>query len=315
MPQDLHILPRIRDSWSYLYVDHAKIDQDEKAIAIHDVKGKTCVPCAQLHALLLGPGTTITHAAIRVLVDCGCTIIWTGEYGVRCYAQGLGETRSSQRLIHQVQLWANPESHLAVVRAMYQFRFPEPLDTTLTLQQIRGKEGIRVRKAYTKVSEEYGVPWQGRNYEREDWKKADPINRALSVANSCLYGVCHAAIVAAGYSPALGFVHTGKQLSFVYDIGDLYKMEVSVPAAFAAVSQGTEELERRVRLACRDEFHKNKILARIVEDIDKLLKAGENEEDSNAYNEDGAKPGELWNPNNEITHGGVNFADGEEAFS
>src|SRR5579875_2210455 len=221
--KDLHTLPKVRDSWSYLYVEHCRVDQEGKAIVLHDAEGRTPVPCAALTLLMLGPGTSITHAAIRTLAENGCLVMWTGEGAVRFYAVGMGETRSARHLLEQARRWADPILRLAVVRRMYSMRFPEPLDDYLSLQQIRGREGIRVREAYARASRATGVPWKGRSYQRDQWGSTDPINRALSAANSCLYGVCHAAIVSAGFSPALGFIHTGKMLSFVYDIADLYK--------------------------------------------------------------------------------------------
>jgi CRISPR-associated protein Cas1 len=223
--KDLHILPKVRDSWSYLYVEHCVVEQDDFAIAVFDQQGKMPVPCASLSLLMLGPGTKITHAAIRALADNGCLVAWTGEAGVRFYAQGLGETRSSANLLRQAACHADAEQRLRVVRQMYAMRFPEPLDPALTLKQIRGKEGIRVRELYAHWSRETGVKWDGRAYKQNDWRRATPINRALSAANSCVYGVVHAAIIAAGYSPALGFIHTGKMLSFVYDVADLYKCQ------------------------------------------------------------------------------------------
>jgi CRISPR-associated protein Cas1 len=294
--KDLHILPRTRDSWSYLYVEHCKVDQDAKAITLHDAEGKVQVPCASLSLLMLGPGTSVTHAAVRVLAESGCSVLWSGEEGVRCYAQGLGETRGAQNLYRQARLWADPPSRLAVVRRMYQRRFPDLLDPALTLQQIRGKEGIRVRESYARASRETGVVWQGRSYKRSAWGEADPVNRALSAANSCLYGVCHAAIVSAGYSPALGFIHTGKMLSFVYDVADLYKADVSVPAAFRATAEGDTDLESRVRRGLRDHFREQRLLARIVGDIDGVLgpEPGENLASSGGeYDADEALPGAL----------------------
>src|SRR5207248_11211925 len=141
----------------------------------------------------------------------------------------------------------------------------------LTRRQIRGMEGIRVREAYANASRESGVEWHGRSYRRESWGAADPVNRALSCANSCLYGVCHAAIVAAGYSPALGFIHTGKMLSFVYDIADLYKTEVTIPLAFHTVAADGNHVESRVRRECRDTFYATRLLQRIVPDIEQAL--------------------------------------------
>ena len=181
----------------------------------------------------------------------------------------------------------------------------------MTLQQIRGKEGIRVRESYARASRETGVAWHGRAYQRTNWNAGDPVNRALSAANSCLYGLCHAAIVSAGYSPALGFIHTGKMLSFVYDIADLYKADLAIPAAFRAVAAGTSGLEGRVRRQCRDTFHERRLLARIVEDIDRALAvegaAGQGPDGD--FDADEALPGGLWDPESGAVPGGVNMAD------
>lgn len=309
--RDLHLLPKIRDSWSYLYLDRCQIDQEAKAIATHDVNGTTSVPIATLALLMLGPGTSITHAAIRTLADNGCSIVWVGEGGVRCYAQGLGETRSARRLLLQAQLWNDPQQHLAVVRRMYQMRFPDVLDPELTLQQIRGKEGVRVREAYAQASREYGVAWTGRSYQRAEWYYADPVNRALSAANSCLYGISHAAILSAGYSPALGFIHTGKQLSFVYDVADLYKAELTIPAAFAAVADDGPGLESRVRHRCRDLFHEQRLLARIVADLQFVLIGDTTTEqagDDDEFTADEALPGGLWDPDEGVVPGGLDHS-------
>lgn len=316
MLHDLHLLPKTRDSWSYVYVEHARIEQEDMAIAVFDANGKTPIPCATISVLMLGPGTSITHAAIRALTMCGCTVLWAGEQGVRCYAMGLGETRSASNLYRQARLWGNPDTRLRVVRAMYQMRFPELLDPALTLQQIRGREGIRVREAYARASKEYGIVWQGRSYARSDWNMSDPVNRALSAANSCLYGICHAAILSAGYSPALGFIHTGKQLSFVYDIGDLYKAELTIPAAFAAVVESGPGLEGRVRRQLRDQFHRQRLLARVVDDIARVLTIEGDEEGSgaaggtaDALDEDLALPGGIWDPEEGAVEGGVNYGE------
>jgi len=311
--RDLHSLPKIRDSWSYLYVEHCIIDQDQKAITLQDERGKVPVPCASLATLFLGPGTSITHAAIRTLSDCGCLVSWVGEESVRFYAQGMGETRSSRRLLHQTKLWADPQTRLQVVRRMYEVRFSESLDPSLTLAQIRGKEGMRVRAAYSKASTETGIPWSGRSYKRDKWEAADSVNRALSAANSCLYGVCHAAIVSAGYSPALGFIHTGKMLSFVYDVADLYKTEVTVPVAFESSKDGMPGIETRVRQKCRDMFQSTNILQRIIPDIELVLQLeGVSEESLPDFNLSDDAPGSLWDPKKGAAAGGVNWADEEK---
>jgi CRISPR-associated protein Cas1 len=310
--KDLHVLPKVRDSLSYLYVEHCRIDQDDKAIALHDADGKTLVPCASLTMLLVGPGTSMTHAAIKTLAENGCLVLWTGEMGVRFYAQGMGETRVAHNLLHQARLCSIPALRLQVVRRMYEMRFTEPLDPGLTLRQIRGKEGIRVRESYAKASRATGIKWSGRACQRDKWTAADPINRALSAANSCLYGICHAAIVSAGYSPALGFIHTGKMLSFVYDIADLYKADTTIPLAFRTVAEGEANLESRIRRACRDAFQSERLLQHIIPDIERALDVPIPQNEEVDFDADDAAPGGLWDPETGITNGGVNWDELDE---
>lgn len=315
MVKDLHALPRVRDSWSYLYVEHAIIEQDDLAVAILATDGKTPVPCATLSLLMLGPGTSITHAAIRTLAAHGCLIAWVGEEAVRFYAQGLGETRSAANLLRQVAIHADPAQRMQTVRRLYELRFPEALPPNLTLKQIRGKEGIRVRDTYARWSRDTGVQWDGRAYKQNDWRRATPINRALSAANSCLYGVAHAAIVATGYSPALGFIHTGKMLSFVYDIADLYKAELTIPAAFRCTAAGDQQLESRVRHICRDLIREQRILPRIVSDLETLFggTSPADEQEADILNRFAAHPGSLWDDTDDPVAGGTNYAADADA--
>jgi CRISPR-associated protein Cas1 len=303
---DLHVLPKFRDGWSYLYVEHCRVDQEARAIAIHDEAGRVPVPCANLALLMLGPGVSITHAAVSVLADHGCLVAWCGEGGVRFYAVGMGETRSASNLLHQARMWADEELRMGVVRRLYQMRFSENLGPELTLQQIRGMEGLRVRHAYASASRATGVPWSGRSYRRDKWDSADPVNRALSAANSCLYGVCQAAIVSAGFSPALGFIHTGKMLSFVYDVADLYKTDLTIPVAFRAVAEEDGNLERAVRHTCRDAFVSARLLARIIPDIQTALGLSENASsvDADQFDDELAAPGPLWDAEQGEVSGG-----------
>lgn len=295
--KDLHQLPKLSDSMSYLYVEHCIIEQSALAVEQIDKRGRTMIPAANLTVLMLGPGTSITHAAVRALADNGCDILWVGEGATHFYAHGSGETRRAYHLLHQARLASDPDLRQAVCQRMYRQRFADALDENLSIQQLRGKEGARVRMAYEKASILYNVPWQGRNYDRQQWGKADDINRALSTAHALLYGVCHAAIVSGGYSPALGFVHTGKQRSFVFDIADLYKVETTIPTAFQVVSEGTHRLDARVRKACREVFRKEKLLQRILPDIANLLELPkELLEAAEEADVDMARPEPLWNP-------------------
>jgi CRISPR-associated protein Cas1 len=310
--KDLHILPRVRDSWSFLYVEHSRIDQDQKSIAVHDARGSIQVPCAVLSLLMLGPGTTITHAAVRTLAANGCLLIWCGEEGVRVYASSTGETRSSRNLLRQVRLYSDPGLRLQVVRRMYEYRFPGEDLSGLRLQEIRGREGVRVREAYAAASRQSGVEWKGRDYKSGNWHSADPVNRALSAGNACLYGLCHAAILACGYSPALGFVHTGKALSFVYDVADLYKAAIVVPAAFEAAAAGPAQIESRMRHLLRDRFFDSRLLEKIVPDLAFLTTApGHPDDQETDFDSDDALPGALWDPESGAVDGGKNYSDPE----
>jgi CRISPR-associated protein Cas1 len=294
---DLHILPKVRDSLSYLYVEHASIDRHENSIAIYDKQGCTPAPASSLCVLMLGPGTRITQSAITMLSDNNCLTIWCGEENVRFYAWGTGGTRSGAPLLHQAKMVSDERLRLEVVKRMYRMRFAEDVDPSLNVEQLRGMEGVRVRETYARMSRETKVPWEGRSYDRTKWNRTDTVNKALSCANSCLYGLCHAAILATGYSPGLGFIHTGKQLSFVYDIADLYKAELTIPLAFLVASEEPPQLERTVRLRCRDIFRESRLLQRIIPDIRRALNApAELDNWESPLDEDPARPTDLWTP-------------------
>jgi CRISPR-associated protein Cas1 len=290
MPINLQELPRMRDSLSYHYIEHAVVDRSQNSIETIQESGRTQVPAAWLSLIILGPGTSITQAAMKVLMENGCSVLWAGEDGMRCYAYGLGETRRSYHLIRQAELVSNPRTREEVVRKMYKMRFTTELQDGLSLAQIRGMEGVRVRETYAKASHHYGVPWAGRWFDRNQWMTSDPINQALSAANSLLNGICQTAITTGGYSTGLGFVHTGRMLSFVYDIADLYKTEITIPAAFETIAEGKDRIEARVRERCRRFFVELKLLERILRDIDQLLGIPETIEE--AYQLD--PPSELW---------------------
>ena len=270
----LHELPRFRDRWSYLYLEMGRLDVDADSLAFHQGERMIPLPIDQLAVVMLGPGSTVTHAAVKSLSRNNCLLAWTGQDGIRLYAASIGGTYSARRMIRQAHLVSSESDRLRIAWRMYRFRFDEQIPQEVTLQQIRGMEGLRVRRAYAEVASKYGIDWKGRRYKQDNWDDADPINRALSSANACLYGICHAAILSAGYSPSLGFIHTGKMLSFVYDIADLYKTDITIPVAFSVTAEKPTELERAVRMECRKAFYKFKIMERILPDIAEVLDAG-----------------------------------------
>lgn len=227
--------------------------------------------------LLLGPGISVTHRAMELIGDVGTAVVWVGERGVRYYAHGRPLAHSTRLLEQQAKLVSNTRSRLRVARMMYQMRFPEEDVSGLTMQQLRGREGARVRNTYRKYSKEYNVEWNGREYDVEDFHSGTVVNQALSAANVSLYGVVHSVTVALGMSPGLGFIHTGHDRAFIYDIADLYKAELTIPIAFEIASKYTEEddIGRITRLRVRDAMTDGKLMSQIVEDIQNLMEVEE----------------------------------------
>lgn len=268
---DIQELPRIKERISFIYLEYCKINRIDSAITVSNKHGVVSIPSASISTLLLGPGTSVTHRAIELLGDTGASIIWVGQNGVRYYASGKPLTHSSLLLEAQAKAVSNTRLRLAVARKMYSMRFPGEDVSKLTMQQLRGREGSRIRSVYRRLSKETGVEWNGRNYDKDDYSKGDAINQALSSANSCLYGVVHSVIVALGCSPGLGFVHTGHERSFVYDIADLYKTEITIPVAFNVVASNPDNIGSAVRRRIREEIVRNHILERCARDIKYLL--------------------------------------------
>ena len=273
---DIQDLPQISDRMTFLYLEHCKIDRKDSAITVTDEKGITHIPSAVISVLMLGPGTNISHRAMELIGDSGVSVCWIGEHGVRYYAGGRALTHSSRMIIKQAELLLNQRKHLEVARKMYAMRFPDEDISGLTLQQLRGREGSRIRKVYHQCSKKWNVEWNGRVYNPDDFTDSDLINQALSAAHVCLYGLAHAVISAIGCSPALGFIHIGHELSFVYDISDLYKADISIPVAFEITSKNPQDISREVRLRVRDEMVKAHLVERMVHDIKILLNPEEN---------------------------------------
>ena len=281
----LHSLPQIKERISFLYLERCVISRQDGAITVADSRGTVHIPAASLGVILLGPGTKVTHRAMELIGDTGASVIWVGESGVRYYAHGRPLTHSSRILIAQAALVSNVQSRAAVARRMYAMRFPdEDVSALKSMQQLRGKEGARIRSVYRNISKKTGVDWQGREYNPDDFESGTPINKALSAAHACLYGVVHSVIVALGCSPGLGFIHTGHERSFVYDIADLYKAEITIPIAFETVAKceadgnSDADIGSLTRRAVRDSISSGHILARAAKDISILLSSEGGEE-------------------------------------
>ncbi len=274
-PPELNELVRAEDRLSFVYFEHCLINRADNAITVIDDTGTIHVPAASLSVLMLGPGTNITHQAMTVIGENGATVIWVGERGVRMYAFGKPLTHSSLLLQRQASLVSNTRKRLAVARQMYQMRFPGEDVSGLTMQQLRGREGARIRRVYRECSARTGVDWDKRTYDYDDFDFGSEINKALSAAHTCLYGLVHAAIVALGCSPGLGFVHVGHERSFVYDIADLYKADLSIPVAFETAAMMPDDIGSATRHRMRDAVYDLSLLKRMVVDIRSLLGSDE----------------------------------------
>lgn len=271
MKIDLQAYSQFSDRSPFLYLEHAIIEQDQKSIALIDKDGKIPIPVCTIACLMIGPGTTITHQAVINATEGGCTIVWTGEEGIRLYATGHDIHGKSKNLLKQASIYSIKEDRLQTARKLYQMRFLEIIPANYDLNQIRGLEGNRVRSAYKKLSQEHNIKWEGRCYDRNNWSKTNAINRAITFANACLYGICTAAIVSLGYLPQIGFIHTGFSTAFVCDIADLYKINEFLPIAFRVTKEGETDIERRIRHACRDYIKQSKLMSRIVKDIKRVF--------------------------------------------
>lgn len=275
---DVPVMP-MKSRMSVFSVERGHVEREGSALSVMDRAGvRAQLPVAATAVLMLEPGTTISHAAMRLCAESRTLVIWCGEGGVRLYSAGQEGAAHTYRLLRQAKLALDTRTRMAVAREMYRIRFNEEVPPRRSIQQVRGMEGARVRARYQELSREYGVPWRGRNYNRTDWGAGDTINRAVSAANSCLYGLCHAAILVAGYSAAIGFVHTGYPLAFVHDVADLYKMDLSVPVAFRAVAESEADVTTRVRHKLRDEFRRTGFMENVIPMIERVLDAGDPED-------------------------------------
>ena len=298
-------LSKVSDRITFLYLEHAKLNRIDSAISVADSTGTVYIPAAIISVLLLGPGIDVTHRAMELMGDAGMAVVWVGEDGVRQYAHGRSLNHSSILLQAQAKLVSNTRTRLAVARKMYQMRFPGMDVSGLTMQQLRGKEGARIRRVYQDQSQKTGVAWSRREYKVDDFESSTPINQALTAAHQALYGLSYSVIVALGASAGLGFIHTGHDLSFVYDLSDLYKADYSIPIAFEMVKEyGKDDIAVHTRHAMRDAFKDGKLIEKMVKDLKYLLDI-KNQDEVHAVMS-------LWDNKKGLQKFGVQYHEPEE---
>ncbi len=270
----LDTLAPAKDRWTPIYLEHGRIEVDDASVKWIAKDGTiTRLPVATVSALILGPGTTITQAAVKACAQCNCPLFWMGEEGMRFYAFGITPNHDNSMARIHAAAWADRRNRNEIARRMFRFRFPEAETHGINIKQLRGMEGKRVKRIYAELGLRYGVTWKGRDYDPSNWNLADNLNRALSAANASLYSLTAAVCCSMGFIPQLGFVHQAGTLPFIYDASDLYKQETSWPAAFEAISINTRDDGTLVRQILKQNVEQTRMLRRMPDDL-KALFAG-----------------------------------------
>lgn len=266
-------LPQIKDRYPYIYLEHGRLEVDDSSIKWIDSQGGVVrIPAALIQALLLGPGTSVTHEAIKVLAAAKCTVMWVGEDSLLFYANGISPTATTRNFLRQLKASSDPIKALAVARRMFARRFPNLDLSTKSLPEMMGMEGVRVRNLYAQKAEQYGLQWKGRRFVPGHFSTSDTTNRILTACNAALYGLLSSAVHSAGYSPYIGFIHSGSPLPFIYDLADLYKADLCIDLAFRLTAERFGQYDKTVvSTAFRQRVLEMKLLEHVVDDIDEML--------------------------------------------
>lgn len=232
------------------------------------------IPHQSVSIVLLGPGSSVTHDALRILAAHGCALAAIGSGGVRFYTAAplLPDTSTIAR--RQVTLWANPASRMDVARQMYAIRFGEEVKAR-TLEMLRGMEGARLKRLYELTAHSFGVPWKGRRYDRQNPNATDIANQAINHAASAVEAAAAIAVAATAAIPQLGFVHEDSGQSFILDVADLVRHDATLQIAFGAAKQSlkqpSDNLERLVRTRAAEVFNRDQVVSKLIEYIKTLL--------------------------------------------
>lgn len=267
------LVPQVKDKYPFVYLEHGRLEIDDSSVKWIEATGHVIsIPCATVNTILLGPGTSVTHAAIKSMSESNCTVCWIGSDSLLYYATGETPTANTYNLKKQISLYSNSKKKLETARTLFSFRFPDLDLKEKSLSEMMGMEGYRVKALYKNVAEKYEIPWDGRNYIPGKINLSDTTNKILTCCNVALYGILLSVVHALGFSPRIGFIHSGCPLPFVYDIADLYKPEVSIDLAFKLTKEmGGEYIKDVVADAFRERICNNNILERSVKDIGKIM--------------------------------------------
>jgi CRISP-associated protein Cas1 len=232
------------------------------------------IPQQSLSMVLLGPGSSVTHDALRILASHNTALAAIGEGGIRFYTAPPLISASSALARRHADLWANPKSRIAVARRMYAIRLGE-VTPHRDIEVLRGIEGARVKESYKKTAEEFGIEWRGRRYDRANPAAADAPNQAINHASSAVQAAAAIACSATAAIPQLGFIHEDSAQAFVLDIADLVREQITLNIAFGAVKElkGTalSTLDQLVRRRANETFAKEGVIDAMIDRIKQLM--------------------------------------------
>lgn len=280
-------LPQIKDKYPFIYLERGRLEIDDSSVKWIDCECNVVrLPIATINCLLLGPGTSVTHEAIKVMAAANCSVCWVGEDSLLFYAVGQTPTATTRNLRAQMLLATDPKKSLEVARRMFARRFPDTNLAVKTFKEMMGMEGYRVRQFYEQKAQQYQVGWKGRRFEPGKFEMSDITNQILTAANAALYGILSSAIHSMGYSPHIGFVHSGCPLPFVYDMADLYKEELCIDLAFSLTLEMAGRYNKhKVATAFRKRVIAMDLLSKISVDVGVMLGVkGEKSQASDATN-------------------------------
>lgn len=259
-----------------LYVEMARLSIDNGSLVLlYEEKGEAVeVPYQTLNAVLLGPGTSITHDAIRHLSAHGTAIVAVGTDGTRLYTAPPIFDRDSEHGRAQATYWSTQQGRMTVALRMYEMRFGERPRVS-TVEALRGMEAARIKAAYALLAQQIGIPWQGRRYDRSKPDGTDVPNMAINHAVTAVEAAVSIAVHATGTIPQLGFIHEDSAKAWILDVCDLYRTRVTVPVAFRCAKDHGKRpdtsLDRKVRQACSAHFKTHGFIDTVIDDIRTLL--------------------------------------------
>lgn len=248
---------------AYLQLDKGVLRVEGHCLLLSQVDGEVEIPGSLLSCLMLEPGVSVTHEAVKLCAENSVLILWVGEGMTRLYGCAFGHQRP-ERIVSQALTTTDNNLRLKAAARLYELMFDDPMPPSYSIEKLRGIEGSRVKQIYQKMAEQHGFTWSGRN-------EKSSLNEAIGYATSCLYALCEVAILASGFHPSIGVVHTGNGRSMVFDLADTVKFKTVVPLAFSIAKDDPPQLNMKIRHACRDYFAKENLFEQLLANLGSIF--------------------------------------------